>query len=62
MELPEIKLYLFERQSEIIKIQSEVIDDLFRELMQRITPEEAEHLQVIGKINEAARIRAEIDF
>ena len=62
MDLPEIKLYLFERQSEIIRLQSEVIDDLFRELMQHITPEEAGSLPVIGRINEAARIRAEIEF
>lgn len=48
-------------QNAIIKIQSGIIDDLFRLLMQHISAEEADALPVIDRINEAARIRRELD-
>lgn len=55
----EIKLELFESQSEIIRIQSEVIDDLFRLLSQHIAADELDSLPVIQKINRAAMLRNE---
>lgn len=55
----EIKLELFERQSEVIRIQSEVIDDLFRLLSQHLEAEELDNLPVVEKINRAASLRAE---
>lgn len=54
-----IRLELLESQSEIIRIQSEVIDDLFRILLQYMDAEEADRLPVIEKINRAASLRAE---
>lgn len=50
-----------ERQNAIIKIQSDVIDELFILLMQHIGAEEADRLPVLAKINQAAEIRREID-
>lgn len=55
----EIKLELFESQSEIIRIQSEVIDDLFRLLSLHMEAEELDSLPVIEKINRAASLRRE---
>ena len=55
----EIRLEIFESQSEIIRIQSEVIDDLFRLLSQHMEAEELDSLPVISKINEAATLRRE---
>ena len=55
----EIKLELFESQSEIIRIQSEVIDDLFRFLGQHLEADELDSLTVIEKINRAASLRRE---
>lgn len=55
----EIELELFESQSEIIRIQSEVIDDLFRLLAQHLEAEELDNLPVVAKINRAASLRAE---
>ncbi len=49
------------KQGEIIRIQSEVIDELFLLLLQHITVEEADGLGVVDKINSAARIRAELE-
>ena len=54
-----IRLENLESQSEIIRIQSEVIDDLFRILLQYMDAEEADRLPVIEKINRAASLRAE---
>ena len=45
----------------VTKMQADVIDDLFRVLMQHITVEEADALPVVAKINQIAQIRAEID-
>ena len=55
----EIKVELFESQNEIIRIQSEAIDELFRLLSMYIAAEELDSLPVIEKINRAAMIRAE---
>lgn len=55
----EIKLELFESQSEIIRIQSEVIDDLFRLLSMHMEADELDSLPVLEKINRAALLRAE---
>ncbi len=49
-----------ERQNSIIRIQSDVIDELFRLLLQHISAEEADSLPVIRKINTAASLRQEI--
>lgn len=48
-------------QSEIIKIQSDAIDELFKLLMQHISAEEADALPVVAMINNAAEIRREIE-
>ena len=48
-------------QNEIIRIQSNVIDELFRLLSQHVTSEELDSLPVIAEINLAAQIRAEIE-
>ena len=55
----DIGLEIFESQSEIIRIQSEVIDDLFRLLSQHIAADELDSLPVIKKINRAAMLRNE---
>ena len=47
-------------QSEVTKIQAEVIDELFLLLMQHISAEEADKLPVIEKINQAAAIHREL--
>lgn len=55
----EIKLELFESQSEIIRIQSEVIDELFGLLSQHMETGELDNIPAIEKINRAAKLRAE---
>ena len=49
-----------ERQNTVIRIQSEVIDELFILLLQHITAEEADRLPTIKKINAAAALREEL--
>ena len=44
----------------IIRLQADVIDELFILLMQHITVSEANNLPVIKRINEAAALRADI--
>lgn len=51
----------FEVQNVIIKMQSEVIDDLVKLLMQHISAEEADNLPCINKLNRAAELRADLD-
>ena len=46
-----------ERQNEIIKIQSDVINELFLLLLQHISAEEADKLPVLSKMNAAAKLR-----
>ncbi|MCM1412566.1 MAG: hypothetical protein NC305_18785 [Lachnospiraceae bacterium] len=53
-------LEIVDQQNAIIRIQSGVIDELFRLLMQHISVEEVESLPCIGRINQAAQIRAGI--
>ncbi|HAS70562.1 MAG TPA: hypothetical protein DGR27_05425 [Eubacterium sp.] len=47
-------------QNTIIKMQSEVIYDLFGQLKQYMTVEELDNSQVVMKINAAAKLRSEI--
>ncbi|UWG07319.1 MAG: hypothetical protein [Bacteriophage sp.] len=54
-------LEVIESQNAIIKIQSDAINELFEMLMQHISAEEADKLQVVEKINLAAQIREGIE-
>lgn len=49
-----------EQQNTVIRIQSEVIDELFVLLLQHITAEEADGLPAVEKINTAAKLRERI--
>jgi len=49
-----------ERLDQVIRIQSDIIDDLFLLLMMHISAEEADALPVIKKVNSAAKLRQEI--
>ena len=51
---------IIERQNEIIRIQSDSVNELFRLLMEHISVEEADNLPVLKKLNYAAEIKAEI--
>lgn len=57
--LSDVKIEVFTRQSEIIRLQAEIIDELFRLLTQHLTAIELDKLPVIEKINDVARIREE---
>lgn len=59
--IKEIKLEVFTSQSEIIRLQSEVIDELFRLLAMHLEAEELDRLPCIEKINRAAAIRTELN-
>lgn len=48
------------QQNQIIKIQSDVINELFILLMQHIEVSEVDRLPVVAKINEAAKIQKEV--
>ena len=48
-------------QNAIIRMQSKVVDDLFLLLMQHISVDEAENLKCIETINEAAKLKNNID-
>ena len=52
---------IIERQNEIIRIQSDSVNELFRLLMEHITVEEADRLPVLKKLNNAAELKAEIN-
>lgn len=52
---------IIERQNEIIRIQSDSVNELFRLLMEHITVEEADQLPVLKKLNLAAELKAEIN-
>ena len=52
---------IVDQQNKIIRIQSGVIDKLFRLLSQHIAAEELDNLPVIAEINLAAQIKAEIE-
>lgn len=51
---------IIEKQNTIIRIQSDVVDELFLLLLQHIEASEADKLPVIKKINIAAQLREEI--
>lgn len=51
-----------EMQSKVIKLQADIIDELFIVLLQHISAEEAEKLAVTDKIKEAANLHAELEF
>lgn len=55
----EIKIELFEAQNEIIRLQSEVIDEMLKLLSMHLEPQELNSLPAIEKINKAAMIRRE---
>ena len=50
--------HVFDSQSEIIKLQSEIIDELFCIVCQHVTAEELVSLSAVEKIDRAAKIRA----
>ncbi len=58
-EMKDIKYEVFEAQSEIIRLQSEVIADLFRLLAIHAELDEADTQAAVEKINRAAMLRAE---
>ena len=58
-DIRDVKLELFESQNEIIRLQAEAIDELFRLLVNHVETEELSNLSAVEKVNEAARIRAE---
>lgn len=53
-------LKIIDTQNTIIKIQSDVINELFLLLMNHIEIKEIDNLPVINKINLAAELRREI--
>ena len=58
-DMRDVKYEVFEAQSEIIRLQSEVIDDLFRLLAIHAELDEADTQAAVEKINRAAMLRAE---
>lgn len=48
---------IIDTQNTIIKMQSDIIDELFLLLMQYMTVEEVDGLDVVKKINEVERLR-----
>ena len=48
---------IIDTQNTIIKMQSDIIDELFLLLMQYITVEEVDGLDIVKKINEVVRVR-----
>ncbi len=58
----EIGLEIFKSQDEIIRIQSEVINELFQLLAMHMEAEELDRLPAVAKINRAAMLREEHRF
>ena len=54
-------LEAFDTLQTIIHLQSNVIDQLFKLVMQYISVEEADKLGILKTINEAARLKADLD-
>ena len=52
---------IFCAQQAIIDLQSKVINDLYLQLMQYITPEEADSMDCVAKINRVAKLKAMIE-
>lgn len=53
---------IVETLNAIIRFQSTIIDELFVLLAQHITVDELNELPVIDKINEAAKLRVDVDL
>lgn len=53
--------WVAEQQKAIISIQSGVINELFMLLMQHMSMEDVKKLPCVGRINEAASLRIEIE-
>ena len=51
------EIEIIETQNTIIKLQSNVINDLFSVLSQHLQAEELDSLPIVEKINTAARLR-----
>ena len=51
-----IKLMVLEKQTEIIKLQQEIIDDLFLTVALHLTSEEIEELPVMEKFRQVAEL------
>jgi hypothetical protein len=51
---------VFCTQQAIIDLQSKAIGKLFMQLMQYITPEEADSLDCVADINQAAKLRTAV--
>lgn len=54
-------LEAFETLQAIIHLQSKVIDQLFVLILQYISVEEADKLEILGTIKEAAKLKADLD-
>lgn len=54
-------LEIIEKQNEIIRIQSDAIDELFGVLIQHIEVAEADKLPVLEKISTAAKMRKALE-
>ena len=52
---------IFCAQQAIIDLQSKVINDLYLQLMQYITPEEADSMDCVAKIDRVAKLKAMIE-
>lgn len=48
-------------QSEAMEVQTDIIDNLFKELSRYLSPEELDGLECIKEINEAAGLRKYLD-
>lgn len=48
-------------QNTIIRMQSDIINQIFLVLGQYVSVEELDNMEVLEKINEAARLRASLD-
>lgn len=48
---------IIETQSEIIRLQAECIDSLFKQLMQLVTVKEIENSMVLDKIEQAVELQ-----
>lgn len=52
---------MFTTQQAIIDLQSKTIDSLFLLLMQYVTPEEADNMDCVKNINQAAQLMVSIE-
>lgn len=48
-------------QTDVMEVQKDIIDNLFKELSKYISPEELDNLECIKEINEAAKLRKYLD-